>query len=141
MEGCQYDPDSGQLLTGSYMDYTMPRADDLPGFTVDLVQPFASIRLMAGPPTSHCSTLPSSVRTSSVIIGCGFSQAKPVTRPFTGTSFSKRTGQEMCAKARDGAQTRPEVGVLLSYAKIALTSGLLATDVPDEHSMQAFLTD
>jgi carbon-monoxide dehydrogenase large subunit len=33
-----YDKDSGQLITGSYMDYTMPRADDLPtyklGFTV-----------------------------------------------------------------------------------------------------------
>jgi carbon-monoxide dehydrogenase large subunit len=25
-----YDPESGQLLTGSYMDYAMPRADDLP---------------------------------------------------------------------------------------------------------------
>jgi aerobic carbon-monoxide dehydrogenase large subunit len=35
MEGCVYDKDSGQLLTGSYMDYTMPRADDLPMFTVD----------------------------------------------------------------------------------------------------------
>lgn len=29
-----YDSD-GQLITGSYMDYTMPRADDLPDFTVD----------------------------------------------------------------------------------------------------------
>lgn len=29
-----YDADSGQLLTGSYMDYAMPRADDLPSFTV-----------------------------------------------------------------------------------------------------------
>ena len=27
--------DTGQLLSGSYMDYTMPRADDLPSFTVD----------------------------------------------------------------------------------------------------------
>ena len=35
MEGCVYDTESGQLLTGSYMDYTMPRADDLPNFTVD----------------------------------------------------------------------------------------------------------
>jgi aerobic carbon-monoxide dehydrogenase large subunit len=32
MEGCVYDDDSGQLLTGSYMDYTMPRADDLPNY-------------------------------------------------------------------------------------------------------------
>ena len=35
MEGCRYDPESGQLLTGSYMDYTLPRADDLPSFTLD----------------------------------------------------------------------------------------------------------
>ncbi|PLQ02267.1 xanthine dehydrogenase family protein molybdopterin-binding subunit [Cupriavidus pauculus] len=35
LEQCIYDPDSGQLLTGSYMDYAMPRAGDLPDFTVE----------------------------------------------------------------------------------------------------------
>jgi carbon-monoxide dehydrogenase large subunit len=34
-EACVYDKDSGQLLTGSYLDYVMPRADDLPTITVD----------------------------------------------------------------------------------------------------------
>lgn len=34
MENCAYDAD-GQLISGSYMDYTMPRADDLPMFSVD----------------------------------------------------------------------------------------------------------
>lgn len=37
VEGCVYDTESGQLVTGSYMDYCMPRADMLPelrlGFT------------------------------------------------------------------------------------------------------------
>jgi carbon-monoxide dehydrogenase large subunit len=33
LEGCVYD-DDGQLVTGSYMDYTMPRADNLPSFSV-----------------------------------------------------------------------------------------------------------
>ena len=33
LEGAYYDP-SGQLLTASYMDYTMPRAGDLPSFKV-----------------------------------------------------------------------------------------------------------
>lgn len=33
LEGAHYD-DSGQLLTASFMDYTMPRADDLPSFKV-----------------------------------------------------------------------------------------------------------
>ena len=31
-----YDAESGQLLTGSYMDYAMPRADDLPDFDVGM---------------------------------------------------------------------------------------------------------
>ncbi|HET8996818.1 MAG TPA: molybdopterin cofactor-binding domain-containing protein, partial [Acetobacteraceae bacterium] len=35
-EQCVYDPDSGQLLSGSFMDYTMPRADTLPFFTTEL---------------------------------------------------------------------------------------------------------
>jgi aerobic carbon-monoxide dehydrogenase large subunit len=34
LEGTHYDPASGQLITASYMDYTMPRADDLPSFQV-----------------------------------------------------------------------------------------------------------
>jgi carbon-monoxide dehydrogenase large subunit len=33
LENCVYD-DNGQLRSGSYMDYTMPRADDLPSFKV-----------------------------------------------------------------------------------------------------------
>ncbi|MBZ9817868.1 xanthine dehydrogenase family protein molybdopterin-binding subunit [Mesorhizobium sp. CA4] len=33
LEGAHYDA-NGQLLTASYMDYTMPRADDLPSFQV-----------------------------------------------------------------------------------------------------------
>jgi carbon-monoxide dehydrogenase large subunit len=35
MENCIYDGESGQLLTGSYNDYCMPRADDLPNFETD----------------------------------------------------------------------------------------------------------
>jgi aerobic carbon-monoxide dehydrogenase large subunit len=38
LENCVYDPESGQLLSGSYMDYAMPRADDLPSFTVETVK-------------------------------------------------------------------------------------------------------
>lgn len=34
LEGVHYDPSNGQLLTASYMDYAMPRADDLPSFEV-----------------------------------------------------------------------------------------------------------
>ncbi|MBX2805466.1 MAG: xanthine dehydrogenase family protein molybdopterin-binding subunit [Hyphomicrobiales bacterium] len=43
MENAVYD-DNGQLLTGSYMDYTMPRADDVPSFKV---------ATLAGTPCTH----------------------------------------------------------------------------------------
>jgi carbon-monoxide dehydrogenase large subunit len=35
LEQAVYDVESGQLLTGSYLDYAMPRATDLPMFQVD----------------------------------------------------------------------------------------------------------
>ena len=34
-EDVVYDPDSGQLLTGTLLDYAIPRADTLPRVTVD----------------------------------------------------------------------------------------------------------
>ncbi len=33
-EQCVYDPESGQLLTGSMLDYCLPRADNVPNFEV-----------------------------------------------------------------------------------------------------------
>ena len=35
LEQCVYDPESGQLLTGSMLDYALPRAADLPTLVVD----------------------------------------------------------------------------------------------------------
>ncbi|HEX2150819.1 MAG TPA: xanthine dehydrogenase family protein molybdopterin-binding subunit, partial [Stellaceae bacterium] len=34
LEHAYYDPESGQLLSGSFMDYALPRADDLPQFAL-----------------------------------------------------------------------------------------------------------
>jgi len=36
LEDAHYDRASGQLLTASFMDYTMPRADDFPAFATEL---------------------------------------------------------------------------------------------------------
>ena len=43
LEACRYDAE-GQLLSGSYMDYAMPRADDLPNVNVET---------LAGTPCTH----------------------------------------------------------------------------------------
>ena len=37
-EQCVYDAGSGQLLSGSFMDYAMPRAADLPFFTTAITE-------------------------------------------------------------------------------------------------------
>jgi carbon-monoxide dehydrogenase large subunit len=34
-ENCAYDPESGQLLSGSFMDYAMPRATDIPNIVTE----------------------------------------------------------------------------------------------------------
>jgi aerobic carbon-monoxide dehydrogenase large subunit len=38
IEQAYYDPKSGQMLTGSFMDYAMPRADFLPSFDCKLIE-------------------------------------------------------------------------------------------------------
>jgi carbon-monoxide dehydrogenase large subunit len=45
LEHAFYDPCSGQLIAGSFMDYAMPRADDLPSFDLG----FNSTRCMTNP--------------------------------------------------------------------------------------------
>ncbi|WP_295534551.1 xanthine dehydrogenase family protein molybdopterin-binding subunit [uncultured Pseudacidovorax sp.] len=37
LENCVYDNETGQLLTGSFMDYAMPRAADFPDFKLDTI--------------------------------------------------------------------------------------------------------
>ena len=35
MEECAYDPESGQYLAGTFMDYAIPHAEDVPFFGLD----------------------------------------------------------------------------------------------------------
>ena len=37
-EECALDPSSGQPLSGSFMDYGMPRSDNLPSFATEIVE-------------------------------------------------------------------------------------------------------
>jgi len=40
LEDARYDPESGQLVAGSFMDYAMPRADHLPHIDIELVEDY-----------------------------------------------------------------------------------------------------
>ena len=37
LEQCVYDPETAQLITGSFTDYAMPRADDMPELKLDTI--------------------------------------------------------------------------------------------------------
>jgi carbon-monoxide dehydrogenase large subunit len=38
IENCVYDPATGQLVTGTYNDYAMPRADDVPSYDIGMIE-------------------------------------------------------------------------------------------------------
>jgi carbon-monoxide dehydrogenase large subunit len=42
LEEVRFDPDTGQVLAGSLMDYALPRADDIPAFEGSLITEFPS---------------------------------------------------------------------------------------------------
>jgi carbon-monoxide dehydrogenase large subunit len=46
LEHCAYDPATGQLITGSFLDYALPRADDLPPIVVDRTEIPCSTNMM-----------------------------------------------------------------------------------------------
>ena len=58
LEHAHYDPDSGQLLTGSLMDYAMPRASDLPFYITELSEVPSSTHPLGIRPAGEGGTVP-----------------------------------------------------------------------------------
>jgi len=58
LEHAHYDPDSGQLLTGSFMDYAMPRASDLPFYATELSEVPSSTHPLGIRPAGEGGTVP-----------------------------------------------------------------------------------
>jgi carbon-monoxide dehydrogenase large subunit len=46
LEDCRYDGETGQLLSGSFMDYCLPRADDLPSIAVGLNEALSPVNVL-----------------------------------------------------------------------------------------------
>lgn len=46
LEALVYDPDSGQLHSGSFMDYAMPRADDMPAVETEFIETSSPTNLL-----------------------------------------------------------------------------------------------
>ena len=58
LEHCHYDPDSGQLLAGSFIDYAMPRACDLPFYATALSEVPSSTHPLGIRPAGEGGTVP-----------------------------------------------------------------------------------
>jgi carbon-monoxide dehydrogenase large subunit len=58
MEHVHYDPESGQLLTASFMDYAMPRASDLPSYRTELSEIPSSTHPLGIRPAGEGGTVP-----------------------------------------------------------------------------------
>jgi aerobic carbon-monoxide dehydrogenase large subunit len=58
MESCVYSPETAQLLTGSFLDYAMPRADDLPSFATASNATLATSNPLGIKGAGECGTTP-----------------------------------------------------------------------------------
>jgi len=58
LEHCFYDASSGQLLSGSFMDYAMPRADLLPFFTTEISEVPSTTHPLGMRPAGEGGTTP-----------------------------------------------------------------------------------
>jgi carbon-monoxide dehydrogenase large subunit len=58
LEHCRYDPESGQLLAGSFMDYAVPRASDLPFYATELSEVPSSTHPLGIRPAGEGGTVP-----------------------------------------------------------------------------------
>ena len=58
LEHCHYDPESGQLLSASFMDYAMPRASDLPFYATELSEVPSTTHPLGIRPAGEGGTVP-----------------------------------------------------------------------------------
>jgi carbon-monoxide dehydrogenase large subunit len=58
LEQCAFDPQTGQNLSGSFMDYAIPRASDLPSMTTALSEVPAASHPLGFRPGSEGGTTP-----------------------------------------------------------------------------------
>jgi carbon-monoxide dehydrogenase large subunit len=68
LEHAHYDPDSGQLLAGSFMDYAMPRASDLPFYATELSEVPSSTHPLGIRPAGEGGTVPALAVTINAVV-------------------------------------------------------------------------
>jgi carbon-monoxide dehydrogenase large subunit len=84
LEDVAYDPENGQTLTGSFLDYCLPRADDLPNFNISFNEVAETDNLIGakGAGESATSGAPAAVM-NAVADALRHAGAEPVDMPAT----------------------------------------------------------
>ncbi len=68
LEHAHYDPESGQLLAGSFMDYAMPRASDLVNYVTEISEVPSSTHPLGIRPAGEGGTVPALAVTVNAIV-------------------------------------------------------------------------
>ena len=76
-EHCHYDAESGQLLSGSFMDYAMPRASDLPFYRTEISEVPSTTHPLGIRPAGEGGTVPALAVVINAIVDalCGIRRA------------------------------------------------------------------
>jgi carbon-monoxide dehydrogenase large subunit len=99
LEMCAFDPDSGQNLSASFMDYAIPRARDLPSFATELSEVPATSHPLGFRPGSEGGTTPAlAVVTNAVLDALAELGVRQIDMPLT----AARIWQAIAA-AKEGA--------------------------------------
>ena len=68
MEDCAYDPETGQMRAATFMDYAMPRADDLPYFVTEITEVPSAANPLGIKPGSEGGTAPAPAVVTNAIV-------------------------------------------------------------------------
>jgi carbon-monoxide dehydrogenase large subunit len=100
-EDCHYDPTSGQLLAGSFMDYTLPRADHFPNFVTHISEVPSTTHPLGMRPAGEGGTTPAlAVVVNAVVDALAEFDVRHVEMPTTPERIWRAIRE---ARARSGA--------------------------------------
>ncbi|HCU91137.1 MAG TPA: carbon monoxide dehydrogenase [Gammaproteobacteria bacterium] len=68
MENTQYDPESGQPLSGSFLDYCMPRADNLPMFGSNTIDGYSATNPLGAKGAGEAGTIGAPVTVMNAVL-------------------------------------------------------------------------
>ena len=111
LEQCCYDPQSGQLLSGSLMDYAIARADEVPYFTTELSEVPSPTHPLGIRPAGEGGTTPAlGAVVNAIVDALAEFGVTHIEMPATPERVWRAISAQRCASARqEETQCRPGI--------------------------------